>query len=67
MTTSAPCACARRAHILTAACGLQTGRTLGANPAPSNAVMLDLLLAWAPDETARSKILVDNPARLYGF
>jgi D-galactarolactone isomerase len=39
----------------------------GTKPAPSNAVMLDLLLAWAPDETARNKILVDNPARLYGF
>jgi D-galactarolactone isomerase len=39
----------------------------GINPAPSNAVMLDLLLAWAPVETTRRKILVDNPARLYGF
>jgi len=29
--------------------------------------MLDLLLDWAPDETVRKRILVDNPARLYGF
>jgi predicted TIM-barrel fold metal-dependent hydrolase len=25
------------------------------------------LLKWAPDEATRKKILVDNPARLYGF
>jgi D-galactarolactone isomerase len=29
--------------------------------------MLDLLLDWAPDEAMRRRILVDNPARLYGF
>jgi D-galactarolactone isomerase len=34
---------------------------------PDDANLLDLLLAWAPDETAVRKILVDNPARLYGF
>ncbi len=28
---------------------------------------LDLLASWAPDESLRKKILVDNPARLYGF
>ena len=39
----------------------------GTSPTPSNATMLDLLLDWAPDETLRYKILVDNPARLYGF
>jgi D-galactarolactone isomerase len=39
----------------------------GISPTPSNATMLDLLLDWAPDETVRHKILVDNPARLYGF
>ena len=38
-----------------------------AKPSPSNAMMLDLLLDWAPDETTRHRILVDNPARLYGF
>jgi predicted TIM-barrel fold metal-dependent hydrolase len=25
------------------------------------------LYAWVPDETMRRKILVDNPAELYGF
>jgi len=25
------------------------------------------LAVWAPDATIRKKILVDNPARLYGF
>jgi len=34
---------------------------------PDDADMLDLLLDWAPDDTARRKILVDNPVRLYGF
>lgn len=38
-----------------------------AHPTPSNALMLDLLLDWAPDEAMRRRILVDNPARLYGF
>lgn len=36
-------------------------------PSPSNAAMLDLLLDWAPTEATRRRILVDNPARLYGF
>ncbi|MGH8799516.1 MAG: amidohydrolase family protein [Casimicrobiaceae bacterium] len=36
-------------------------------PQPSDAGMLDLLLEWAPDEATRRAILVDNPARLYGF
>ncbi len=34
---------------------------------PDDAELLDLLLDWAPDDAARRKILVDNPARLYGF
>jgi D-galactarolactone isomerase len=34
---------------------------------PSSAAMLDLLLGWAPDEETRRRILVDNPAVLYGF
>ena len=29
--------------------------------------LLDLLAEWAPDEAARRAVLVDNPARLYGF
>jgi D-galactarolactone isomerase len=38
----------------------------GATP-PDDADLLDLLLEWAPDESARAKILRDNPAELYGF
>jgi D-galactarolactone isomerase len=34
---------------------------------PNDADLLDLLLDWVPDEAARRKILVENPARLYGF
>jgi D-galactarolactone isomerase len=34
---------------------------------PDDADLLDLLLEWAPDEATRRKILVDNPAALYGF
>ncbi|HEX3693908.1 MAG TPA: amidohydrolase family protein [Polyangia bacterium] len=37
------------------------------NPQPSNAAMLDTLLDWADDDATRKRILVDNPARLYGF
>ena len=29
--------------------------------------LFNLLAAWAPDEAARRKILVENPARLFGF
>jgi D-galactarolactone isomerase len=29
--------------------------------------LLDLLLAWAPEAATRHRILVDNPAALYGF
>jgi D-galactarolactone isomerase len=34
---------------------------------PDDALMLDMLLDWVPDETTRNKVLVDNPAKLYGF
>lgn len=34
---------------------------------PDDAVLLDLLQEWVPDETTRRKILVENPAKLYGF
>ena len=34
---------------------------------PNDATLIDLLAAWAPDEAARNRILVDNPAALYGF
>jgi predicted TIM-barrel fold metal-dependent hydrolase len=29
--------------------------------------LLNQLAVWAPDAAVRKKILVDNPARLYGF
>jgi D-galactarolactone isomerase len=29
--------------------------------------LLDLLIEWAPEEATRERILVDNPAALYGF
>jgi len=34
---------------------------------PDDGALLDLLADWVPDETQRHRILVDNPARLYGF
>jgi len=34
---------------------------------PDDAEHLDLLLDWVDDEATRSRILVSNPARLYGF
>jgi len=34
---------------------------------PDDADLLDLLLDWAPDDATRRRILVDNPAALYGF
>ena len=40
---------------------------MGKERYPEEAELLDLLLDWAPDEGDRRRILVDNPARLYGF
>jgi D-galactarolactone isomerase len=34
---------------------------------PDDVLMLDMLLDWVPDEATRRKVLVDNPARVYGF
>jgi D-galactarolactone isomerase len=34
---------------------------------PDDALMLDLLLDWAPDDATRRRILVDNPQFLYSF
>ena len=36
-------------------------------PMPNTTDLLDLLADWVPDEDVRRRILVDNPARLYGF
>ncbi len=34
---------------------------------PDDAMLLDLLITWAPEEAVRHRILVDNPRALYGF
>lgn len=34
---------------------------------PNDGDICDLLLDWVPDEAVRRKVLVDNPAALYGF
>lgn len=34
---------------------------------PDDAILFDLLSAWAPDEATRNRILVINPQELYGF
>ncbi|HEY8614021.1 MAG TPA: amidohydrolase family protein [Roseomonas sp.] len=34
---------------------------------PDDAALFDLLTEWVPDEAARRRVLVDNPAVLYGF
>ena len=34
---------------------------------PDDAVLIDLLARWIDDDATRHQVLVDNPARLYGF
>lgn len=34
---------------------------------PNDGDLVDMLAEWAPDEDLRQQILVDNPAKLYGF
>ena len=34
---------------------------------PDDAVLFDLLRDWVPDAAARHRVLVANPAELYGF
>ena len=38
-----------------------------AKKSPDDAALFDLLAEWAPDEATRNRILVANPAKLYGF
>jgi predicted TIM-barrel fold metal-dependent hydrolase len=38
-----------------------------ADDKPNDATLVDLLTEWAPDEATRNRILVSNPAELYGF
>lgn len=40
---------------------------LGVTQKPDDAVLFDLLSAWAPEEAIRQRILVENPQILYGF
>jgi predicted TIM-barrel fold metal-dependent hydrolase len=48
--------------------GRGTSPTAIAPPYPADdGLMLNLLARWVPDAATRRKILVDNPARLYGF
>lgn len=52
-------------HVPSAANGKATDVT---PPLPiDTGRMLRLLWSWAPDEKVRRKILVDNPARIFGF
>jgi predicted TIM-barrel fold metal-dependent hydrolase len=41
--------------------------TAGEKALPDDARLLDLLAAWAPSTEALHRVLVDNPATLYGF
>ncbi len=36
-------------------------------PMPNDGALMDIVADWVPDPTTRQTILVDNPARLYGF
>lgn len=36
-------------------------------PMPNDGALVDLLAEWIPDGGTRRQVLVDNPARLYGF
>jgi predicted TIM-barrel fold metal-dependent hydrolase len=36
-------------------------------PMPNDGDLADLLLDWIPDEALRNRVLVDNPAALYGW
>jgi 2-pyrone-4,6-dicarboxylate lactonase len=36
-------------------------------PMPNDGDLMDLVADWVPDAATRNAILVDNPARLYGF
>jgi D-galactarolactone isomerase len=39
----------------------------GRDPKPDDAMLLDTLLDYAPDDATRRRMLVDNPAKLYRF
>jgi hypothetical protein len=58
-------------HLLTATDLLQAlprrGGVRDPEPKPDDAILIDLMLDWAPDEAVRNRILVDNAAKLYDF
>jgi predicted TIM-barrel fold metal-dependent hydrolase len=37
------------------------------NPVPEAGLLLDQFFDWVPDAATRQRVLVDNPAKLYGF
>ena len=37
------------------------------DPMPNDGDLFDQFMGWAGDDSTRQRILVDNPARLYGF
>jgi hypothetical protein len=39
----------------------------GEDPKPDDSAIFDLLADWAPEAATRNRILVTNPALLYGF
>lgn len=39
----------------------------GQDSLPDDVVLFELMADWAPDEATRHRILVENPAELYGF
>lgn len=41
--------------------------TIPADRKPDDARLLDLLAEWVPNDDARRRVLVDNPAEIYGF
>ena len=44
-----------------------TAAMAGEKPMPDDARLLDLVGTWMPEKGIRDRILVDNPATLYGF
>jgi D-galactarolactone isomerase len=34
---------------------------------PNDVSLLDMMLDWIPDEKTRNLVMVENPAKLFGF
>ncbi len=69
--TYADCTAVARAYIAAAPARMVWGsdwpHPTEKTTKPDDAILFDLLGRWAPDADVRTRILVDNPARLYGF